>query len=227
MVFSTASGLIAWSNETNIRASRRVICPFGIICKTFGGGVVNVQMTSFWRTCPVADFVPAGTRAVNFVAIGKRFVVSNISVFVPSQRQRPSTWGESSTGANFAASSCDVTATIGCEKVTLRSGASGISPSGEYRMTSRACLAPSTFGTPIWLAAGKFMGICFPFFGAGSVPMRLAKSVWSSGSDLICGSLFRMPFESVSDIGSVDASGCLTRVSAPSAPLLNRNFRPA
>src|SRR5205085_1688644 len=100
------------------------------------GGVVNVQTKSFCKICPVADFVPAGTRAVNFVAIGKRFVVSNISVFVPSQRHLPSTAGDSSTGAYFAASSCEVTATIGCENVSVKSGASFISPSGENRTTS-------------------------------------------------------------------------------------------
>src|SRR4051795_6846251 len=109
-----------------ISASRRVICPpDGNIVSTFGGGVVNVHVKSFARIWPVADLVPAGTRAVNFVAIGKRFVVSNISVLVPSQRHRPSTCGVSSTGAYSAACSCDVMATIGCENVTLRSGAKG------------------------------------------------------------------------------------------------------
>ena len=88
-------------------ASRRVVWPLGIIWIAFGGGVVNVQTTSFCSVCPVADFVPAGTRAVNLVAIGKRLVVSNISVFVPSHRQRPSTCGDSSTGANSAACSCE------------------------------------------------------------------------------------------------------------------------
>src|SRR3954462_9176723 len=97
-----------------INASRRVICPpDGNIVSTFGGGVVKLHVKSFASTCPVADLVPAGIRAVNFVAIGKRFVVSNISVFVPNQRQRPSTCGDSSTGAYWAACSCDVTATMG------------------------------------------------------------------------------------------------------------------
>src|SRR6185369_7987291 len=131
-----------------INASRRVTPPFGIIVSTFGGGVVNVHTTSFCRVGPVTDLVPAGTRAVNFVAIGKRFVVSNISVLVPSHRQWPSTCGVSSTGAYSAACSCDVTATIGCENVTLRSGASGTSPSGEYLNTCRACLGDSLFGNP-------------------------------------------------------------------------------
>src|SRR4051794_39799042 len=97
----------------NINASRRTIWLCGNICSTFGGGVVKVQTAFFCKARPLADLVPAGTRAVNFVAIGKRFVVSNINVFVPSQRQRPSTCGVSSTGAYFAESSWDVTATIG------------------------------------------------------------------------------------------------------------------
>src|SRR4051812_10879590 len=121
----------------NINASRRTIWPAGIICSTFGGGVVNGQVKSFARLCPFAGLVPAGTRTVNWVAIENRLSVSNIRVLVPSQRQRPSTCGESSTGEYLAAFSCDVTATIGCEKVTFKSGASDTSPSGENRITSK------------------------------------------------------------------------------------------
>ena len=72
-------------------SSRRTTWFSGYLLSIFGGGVVNVQVKSFARVWPLAAFEPAGTRAVNYVAIGKRFVVSNISVFVPSHRQRPST----------------------------------------------------------------------------------------------------------------------------------------
>ena len=210
-----------------IRASRRTIWFCGIIVSTFGGGVVNVQTTSFCNTCPVADFVPAGTRAVNFVAIGKRFVVSNINVLVPNQRQRPSTCGVSSTGAYFAASSCDVTATIGCENVTLRSGASGISPSGEYRMTSSASLLGSTLKAARCSSDGNFTAILLPVFGAGNEPIRFAKSVLSSASGLISGIRFSRLLASPVVSGSVAASCCFSRFSAPSTPSLSRNFSPA
>ena len=223
----TAAGSIAWSNEIYIKASRRVIPPLGYIVSALGGGVVKVQTTSFARTWPFADLVPAGTRAVNFVAIGNRLSVSNMSVFVPSQRHRPSTCGDSSTGANFEASSCDVKATIGCENVTLRSGASGISPSGEKRTTSNAWPLTSTFGVPRWSSDGNLTGILLPVFGAGRVPMRLAKSVLSSVSGLISGIRLSKEFASASESGSVTANGCFSRFSAPSTPSLRRNFNPS
>ena len=134
---------------------------------------MKVQTTSFANACPFTAFVLAGTRAVNFVAIGKRLSVSNISVFVPSHRQRPSTCGNSSTGAYWAASSWEVTATIGWEKVTFRSGARLTSPSGENLTTSR--LEPgSILGVPRPSSDGNLTGICLPVFGGGSVPSRAA-----------------------------------------------------
>src|SRR4029453_15909124 len=68
--------------------------------------------------------------------MGKRPSGSKTTVFVPSQRQWPPGWGVSFTGTVVAASSCEVTATIGCEKVTLSSRAIGTWPCGEKRTTS-------------------------------------------------------------------------------------------
>ena len=67
---------------------------------------------------------------VYVVAIGKRTSGSNKIVRVPIQRQRPFGVGVSFTGVVVAASSCDVTATIGELNVTESSGAIGTLPSG-------------------------------------------------------------------------------------------------
>jgi hypothetical protein len=56
---------------------------------------------------------------------------------VPTQRQVPLGCGVSLTGTPLATvSAWEVTATIGCEKVTASCGASGTSPSGDQRSTS-------------------------------------------------------------------------------------------
>jgi len=50
---------------------------------------------------------------------------------VPIQRHFPCGSGTSFTGTYLAVSSCELIATIGCEKVTLMFGVIGTSPSGE------------------------------------------------------------------------------------------------
>jgi hypothetical protein len=64
------------------------------------------------------------------VACGNRTCGSNKIVRVPIQRHLPAGVGVSLTGWTCAASPCEVTATIACEKVTVSSGASGTLPSG-------------------------------------------------------------------------------------------------
>ena len=103
---------------------------------TVGAGVVNVHVFALSSVPPLADLVPAGTLTENCVAIGKRASGSNSRVLVPIQCHLPMGCGESFTGTLVAASSCAVTATIAWENVTLRLGAIGTSPSGEYRTTS-------------------------------------------------------------------------------------------
>src|SRR5688500_1590300 len=97
-----------------------------------------------------------------------------MSVFVPSHRHLPGGCGLRFTGTLVAASSCEVTATIGCENVMLSSGASGILPSGEYRTTSSgpavtvsALLAPG---------AGNETSTVLPVRGGGNEPSRSANS---------------------------------------------------
>jgi hypothetical protein len=63
------------------------------------------------------------------------------SVCEPSQTQRPAGCGDSLTGTLAAASSCEETATIGREKVTLTEGASSTSPRGAKRSTSSGTAA--------------------------------------------------------------------------------------
>src|SRR5262245_11481011 len=93
--------------------------PLGQLFTSVGGGVSNENFTTSLSTPPVALFVPAGISTWYVVACGNRTSGSNKIVRVPIQRQRPFGSGDSFTGRTAAASSCDVTATIGCENVTL------------------------------------------------------------------------------------------------------------
>src|SRR6185503_9727209 len=93
-------------------------------------------------------------------ACGNRTSGSNKIVRVPIQRQRPFGSGVSFTGVTAAASSCDVTATIGWLNVTDSSGASGTSPSGIQRKTFKSLLASIGF------AGGRFVDA-----GGGNDPL--------------------------------------------------------
>src|SRR5689334_17856591 len=111
-----------------------------------GGAVVNVQLLVVASVPPATDLVPAGTVTEYRVAIGKRPVGSNVSVRGPNQRHLPGGSNESWTGTLAAASSCEVSATIGRENVIVNGGASGTSPSGEYRSTSSGSLVVVALG---------------------------------------------------------------------------------
>jgi hypothetical protein len=65
------------------------------------------------------------------VAIGNFPSGSKSSVLVPTQRHFPFGCGVNLIGTTEAASSCELNATIGCEKVTLKFAASSTSPEGE------------------------------------------------------------------------------------------------
>ncbi len=106
-----------------------------LVCRV-GGGVRKRQVTLSSSTPPVADVTPAGTSTVYSVAMGKRSIPSTSGskkrVLVPTQRQWPGTSGVRITGTSSLASSAWlVRETMGWEKVTLRLGAMGTSPSGE------------------------------------------------------------------------------------------------
>src|SRR5215510_2447359 len=101
-----------------------------------GAGVSNWNATPLASLMPVALVVPDGISTLYVVACGNRTSGSNRSVRVPIQRHLPLGVGDSFTGTVVAASSCDVTAIIGCENVTDSCGASGTSPSGWNRSTS-------------------------------------------------------------------------------------------
>ena len=128
--FSTSAASIFWSNATNIGTSRRVGPYIGYIWTAVAGGVSKLNFTAFFNSFPVALLVPAGISTWYVVACGNRTTGSNTSVLVPIQRHLPAGCGDSLTGTLLAASSCDVTATIACENVTVSCGASGTSPSG-------------------------------------------------------------------------------------------------
>src|SRR5262245_64707995 len=121
------------------------------------------------------------------VAIGKRPAGSKSTVFLPSHRHLPGGCGESLTeGGDALKSSFDVTATIGCENVTLRCGAIRTSPSGEKRRTSSGPEATCSGLSPP-LAGGKASLIVCPVRGGGSERSRSEKSFSSSPSTLIGG----------------------------------------
>ncbi len=153
-VASRAWGSTRWSKDANTSVSRRAGLPSaGQRSRRRGGGVRNVNVAAWARTAPVAERVPAGTVTLYSVAIGRRGSTSNNSVFVPTQRQRPPGGsGRRAAGWTFSASACDVTATIGCEKVRLTCGASGTSPLGSCRSTCSGPLAPVSGAG--WAGAG-------------------------------------------------------------------------
>jgi len=97
-----------------------------------------------------------------------------MSVFVPSQRQRPAGCGLICAGTFRAASSCEVTATTGREKVRETCGARGTSPSGEWRKTFAS--PATTSGDSRGSGAGKGFNTVAPARGAGSERSRSANS---------------------------------------------------
>ena len=95
----------------------------GKVETTVGAGVSNVKRVLSLSTPPTALFVPALISIWYVVACGNRTSGSNSTVRVPIQRQWPFGVGVSITGTIAAASSCEVTPTIGWLNVTESSGA--------------------------------------------------------------------------------------------------------
>src|ERR1041385_2236671 len=123
----------------NIKVSRDWMLSLdGYEVFTLSEGVMKRQDFSLLSVLPFAARVPAGTVATYVVAIGNLPSGLKTSVLVPSQRHLPGGCGFSLTGTFVAASSWEVRATIGCENVTLNSGAICASLSGEQRNTSNA-----------------------------------------------------------------------------------------
>src|SRR5687767_14602808 len=115
--------------------------PLGQLLLSEGAGVEKRKDSGAASASPEAPLVPAGTSTRKSVAWGnlppwasslcRRGAGSNSSVLVPSQRQRPGGVGVSVAGTVLAASSWEVTATMGLSKVMETCGAMGTSPSGE------------------------------------------------------------------------------------------------
>src|SRR3954447_7953385 len=102
-------------------------------------------------------------------------------VRVPIHRQLPGGCGETWTGATCAASSCDVTATIGWLNVTLSSGASGTLPSGIHRSTLRSLSLSIVVagGSSVDAGGGKLALIALPVRGGGEDFGRIANACLS------------------------------------------------
>src|SRR5215475_3064686 len=196
------------------------------------GGVENVHRFAAPSAPPAADFVPAGISTEYLVAIGKRPAGSNSRVFVPSHRHLPGGCGESLTGTCEALkSSFDVTATIGCENVTLRCGAIGTSPSGETRKTSSGpdATCPDWFDCSAPLAGGKASPIVWPARGGGSERSRIAKSFSSSPSTLIGGnrlSRFSAPSPESGSVAGLAIRCCVCACPCSSWASLKRKTSP-
>ena len=201
MALSTATGSTCWSKAANNSASRRLGPPSGWRTSRRGAGVPKVQEAALARLSPPAARVPAGTVTWNSVAIAKRPCGSNRRVRVPTQRHSPRTCGCSRAGtASPASSPCEVTATIGWEKVIESCGASGTSPSGARRSTVSGPLAVAGAAASA-AAGGNGVVTVFPVRGAGSESSRLANAS-CRGSSASAGS--RCSKRSV----SACASGC-------------------
>ena len=202
----------------------------GYLLKSFGAGVENFQVTAAFVAPPPsidAARVPAGMLTVNSVAIGSRWPSgSNTSVFVPSQRQRPGGCGDIRTGTLRAASSCEVTATIGRENVTLNCGASGTSPRGEYRST-RSSPPASASGARRSSSDGNAFKTVAPARGGGSDLSRNANSLASASSVFKGGSRCNTRAVSASESFSARAGAGLGALAPDSsAPSLSRKLRP-
>ena len=191
-----------------------------------GGGVLKRHSTARFNVPPIADLVPAGTSALYSVAIGKRPVGSKSSVFVPTQRHLPGGVGVNRTGTICAASSCDVTATIGWEKVTERFGARATSPSGACRTTSSAPAAP-VCGPSACVVGGNGADTVLPVRGGGRDFSRSAKSRAWPGSGVMAGSRPRTFCVSSSVSSSAGPTAACAAVAASSTPSLRRKTRPS
>src|SRR6185369_14930722 len=167
-----------------------------------GAAVVKVQLLVLASVPPATDFVPAGTVTEYRVDIGKRLVGSKVSVRGPNQRHLPGGCGESCTGTLAAASSCEVSATIGRENVIVNCGASGTSPSGEYRSTSSGSLVVLVLGGTASFAGNGTL-IVLPVRGGGNDRWRKTNSCSSRDLNLIGAILLRMFAVSYSESGVV------------------------
>ncbi len=217
----TAAGSTSWSNAANTTASRRATPPSGCRTTTRGAGVANVHATSRASRPPVAEAVPAGTTARNSVAIGRRRSGWKTTVRVPTQRHSPGTLGSSRTGTlSPPSASCVSSATIGCENVTLRFGASGTSPSGARRSTSSGPAA-ATSGRGLDSGGGNGAAIVLPVRGGGSESSRRAKGVvWGAPASGGRRSRTRRASASVSGSAAGRGTGCV--VSPLSSASLRR-----
>src|SRR5499426_3464818 len=179
--------------------------PVGNFDFNVSGGVAKRRRFVAPSVPPRADFVPAGISTVYSVAIGKRPSGSNNNVFVPIHRHFPAGCGESLTGGCEAArSSFEVTATIGCENVTLRCGANSTSPSGANRRTSSGPAVESTVASVI-AAGGNGSLLTRPARGGGNERSRTAKSFLSPAATEIAGS--RLSKFCVASSGNRDEGG--------------------
>ena len=172
-----------WSKAAKSSVSRRTGPPSGWRATSRGGGVSKVQDSAAASVPPVALGVPAGIVARKRVAMGKRPSGSKTSVRAPIQRHSPAGWGSSRSGTSARASAaCESSASIGCEKVTERCGASGTMPSGIRRSTVSGPAAARSGRAASPVGGGNGARSVRPVRGGGSDGSRNAKGS-TRGSD--------------------------------------------
>ncbi len=222
---SIAAGSTRWSKAAIIRTSRREGPPSGWRATRRGGGVENDQREALANAPPPAPRVPAGTSTRYSVAMANRPSGSKTSVRAPTQRHSPGGCGESRAGtACRARPACESSATIGCEKVIERCGASGTSPSGIRLTTSRGPAAAAS-GLAAASPGGKGARAVRPVRGGGSEPSRMAKGS-SRGSAASGGRRSSTRRASASASRSAGGRATSAGASPPSTPSLSRKTSP-
>ena len=147
---------------------------------------------------------------------------------VPIHRHRPAGVGVRVTGWTRAASSCDVTAIIGCENVTDSAGAIGTAPSGLHRTTSRSLVASGGVGgRSVDGAGGNVVVIVVPVRGAGWDRGRIANACGSAGSATSGRVRASSDVTSAAASGVAGASRARSNAGTPALPLDTRRSRPS
>ena len=211
-----------WSKTAKSSVSRRAGPPSGWRATSRGGGVSKLQDSAAVSVPPVALGVPAGIVARKRVAMGKRPSGSKTSVRAPTQRHSPAGCGSSRTGTSARASAAwESSATIGCEKVTERCGASGTLPSGIRRSTVSAPAAPASGRAASPCGGGNCARSVRPVRGGGSDGSRSAKGT-TRGSDTSGGRRSSTRSASTCDRRVAGGRATSTGASAGPPPSLSR-----
>src|SRR6185295_3864439 len=122
--------------------------------------------------------------------------------------------------------SCEATATIGCENVTVNIGAKETSPTGVNRVTSSGALVATGLRGASVAGGANAASMVFPVRGGGCVLSRSLKPATSLGSDFSGGKRANSFLVSLSDKDVAVAAGAAGEASATGAASLKRKRKP-